>query len=116
MSYDIAGLREREFPWAAAGESIFLNHASTGPLPQRALDATADFNHRRSAPFRLTDAIQFDILARSRELIARLVGASTREIALAVNTSYGINLAAFALPFREGDIILSSERGFPANV
>jgi selenocysteine lyase/cysteine desulfurase len=116
MTYDVAALRAREFPWAAAGEAIYLNHASTGPLPERALQATADFNRLRCAPHRLTDAIQFEILARSRELLATLIGADTREIALAANTSFGINLAAFALPFHAGDVILSSEREFPANV
>ena len=27
MSYDVHALRRAEFPWADAGENIFLNHA-----------------------------------------------------------------------------------------
>ena len=116
MTYDVDALREREFPWAAAGESIFLNHASTGPLPQRAVDATAAFNHLRAAPHRLTDEYQFATLARSRELIASLIGADVSEIALAINTTYGINLAAFSLPLRTGDVVLAPDLQFPANI
>jgi selenocysteine lyase/cysteine desulfurase len=40
----------------------------------------------------------------------------SEEIALAANTSYGINLAAFSLPLHEGDVVLNPDRQFPANV
>ncbi len=115
-TYNVEALRASEFPWAAAGEAVYMNHASTGALPQRALRATAEFNAVRGAPYRLSDRLQFDALARSRELIARLVGASPREIALATNTSYGINLAAFSLPLEPGDIVLTPDLEFPANI
>jgi selenocysteine lyase/cysteine desulfurase len=116
VSFDLAGLREREFPWAARGEAIYLNHAGTGPLPQRTLDAQTAFNAARAAPFRMTEEMQFGTLARARELLARLIGATPDTIALAVNTSFGINLAAFALPFEEGDVVLAPDLEFPANV
>jgi selenocysteine lyase/cysteine desulfurase len=114
--YDIDALRAREFPWAAGGKSIFLNHASTGPLPQRALDATAEFNQLRAELYRLPDTLQFSTLDRSRELIARLIGARTSEIGLATNTSFGINLAAFSLPLSPGDVVLTPDHEFPANI
>ena len=97
-AYDPDGIRAREFPWAVARESIYLNNASTGPLPTRTTAAIAAFNDLRAAPHRLTDAIQFETLARSRELLARLINADTTEIALATNTTYGVNLAAWSLP------------------
>ena len=116
MTFDVGALRAREFPWAARGEAIYLNNASTGPLPQRALDAQAAFNAARAAPFRMTEEMQFGTLARSRDLVARLIGATPETIALAVNTSFGINLAAFALPLRPGDVVLGPDLEFPANV
>lgn len=116
MTYDVEALRAREFPWAAKGEAIFLNHASTGPLPQRTVDAIAAFNELRARPYRLPDDFLFATLARSRELVARLIHADTTEIALAVNTSYGINLAAFALPLGAGNVVLTPDREFPANI
>ena len=114
--YDLDALRAREFPWAAADNAIFLNHASTGPLPQRTLDATAEFNQLRAALHRLPDTLQFSSLERSRELIARLIGARVSEIGLATNTSFGINLAAFSLPLSPGDVVLTPDLEFPANI
>jgi cysteine desulfurase/selenocysteine lyase len=116
VTFDVEALRAVEFPWAARGEAIYLNNASTGPLPQRSLDAQTAFNVARAEPFRLTEEMQFGTLARARELVARLIGATPETIALAVNTSFGINLAAFALPLGRGDVILAPDLEFPANV
>ena len=116
MSFDIESLREQEFPWAASGEAIYLNNASTGPLPARTLTAIREFDERRAAPYRLSDDLQFATLARSRELVARLIGAEVEEIGLAVNTSFGLNIAAFSLPLGAGDVVLTPDREFPANV
>ena len=60
--------------------------------------------------------MQFDELANARVRCARLIGAEPREIALTVNTSYGLNLAARALPFERGDIVITSDREYPSNV
>ncbi|MGH7677463.1 MAG: aminotransferase class V-fold PLP-dependent enzyme [Gemmatimonadaceae bacterium] len=116
MSIDVHALRSREFPWAERGDTIFLNAASTGPLPQRAVEALTEWARLRATPHKLRDEIQFGTLAKGRELIARLIGAKPAEIALAVNTSFGINLAAFALPLSPGDVILTPDLEFPANV
>lgn len=116
MPYDVDNLRNTEFPWAARGEAIYLNNASTGPIPERALRVVREFNERRGAPHRLSDDLQFATLARSRDLLARLINADASEIGLAVNTTYGINLAAFSLPLGPGDVVLTPDREFPANV
>ncbi len=116
MTFDVNDLRRREFAWAANGESIYLNNASTGPLPKRAVEAVAEFNDRRARPHRLSDAAQFETLARGRDLIGRLINAAPAEIALTTNTTYGINQAAFGLPFAAGDVVLTPDLEFPANV
>ena len=116
VEYDVTALREREFPWAARGDAIYLNNGSTGPLPRRTVEALADFNERRAAPYLITDEVQFGTLRRSRELIARLINARAADIALMVNTSYGINLAARALPLAAGDVVVTNDREFPANI
>ena len=109
-------LRAREFPWAVRGEQIFLNHASTGPLPQRAVDALHDATALRAQPWRFSQELQFGTLAKARAGCARLIGADPSEIALMVNTSYGLNLAARALPFAAGDVVLTSDREYPSNI
>ncbi len=98
------------------GAEIFLNAASTGPLPARAVDAVTEWTRWRATPQRLPDDLLFSTLARSRELVARMIGAMPSEIALAVNTGYGINVAARALPLTPGDVILTPDLEFPANV
>ncbi|MEK7401326.1 MAG: aminotransferase class V-fold PLP-dependent enzyme [Gemmatimonadota bacterium] len=116
MSLDVDALRRREFPWTQPGDAVFLNAASTGPLPQRAVDVLTEWARLRATPHKLKDDFLFGTLARSRELIAKLIHARPDEIALAGNTGYGINLAARALPLAKGDVIVTPHREFPANV
>jgi cysteine desulfurase/selenocysteine lyase len=116
MTYDVHALRAREFPWTGRGEAIYLNNASTGPLPVRTLEAIDAFNALRAEPHRLTDEHELATLRRSRQLAAQLINATPGEIACMVNTTYGINLAARALPLKPGDVVLAPDREFPANV
>jgi cysteine desulfurase/selenocysteine lyase len=116
MSYDVRTLRVREFPWAELGESVYLDHASTGPLPMRTRDAIASAGARRAEPFRLTPDDFDPVHAKAREACARLIGAKPATIALMTNTSHGVNLAARSLPYGKGDVILSTHGEFPANV
>lgn len=114
--FDADALRAREFPWAARGDAIFLNAASTGPLPQRAVTALTEWANLRANLHLLKEEKQFETLARTRELAAKMIGASPKEIACATNTGFGINLAARALPLKTGDVILTPDLEFPANV
>jgi selenocysteine lyase/cysteine desulfurase len=116
MSYDLSALREIEFPWATRGDAVYLNNASTGPLPTRTVAAQNAFTQLRAEPFRLGEDDQFAVVRRARELSARLIGAQPREIALMTNTTYGINLAARALSLGAGDVVLTYDGEFPANI
>lgn len=116
MTFDVEQLRKDEFPWAAAGEAIYLNSASTGPLPRSAVAAVSRFTEMRAAPHRISHEMQFGTLVQSRKLLARLINADPREIALATNTSFGINVAAWSLPLGKGDVVIGSQQEFPANV
>src|SRR4051812_10115290 len=93
---DLGELRRQEFPWTA--ETIYLNNASVGPLPERTRRVLDAFNQKRAEPFRLPDRDLFATMVESRTLAARLIGASPQEIALTVNTGYGLSLAARMLP------------------
>jgi selenocysteine lyase/cysteine desulfurase len=115
-AYDVDALRAAEFPWTLRGQTVYLNNASTGPLPERTIAAANDWTRRRAEPWRIRDAELFDTMARARSLAARLVGADEGEIALMPNTTHGLNVAARALPLERGDVVLSFDREFPANV
>jgi cysteine desulfurase/selenocysteine lyase len=112
--YDLAELRRTEFPWTR--DTIYLNNASVGPLPERTRMVLDAFNRKRAAPFQLPDRELMATMAESRRLAAELIGAVPEEIALTINTGFGLSLAARALPLRSGDIVLASDREFPANV
>ncbi|MHB1310373.1 MAG: aminotransferase class V-fold PLP-dependent enzyme [Gemmatimonadaceae bacterium] len=116
MTYDVEALRAREFPWAARGERIYLDHAATGPLPQRARDVQREANEYRAEPWRIGFDYFWDAIVQGRALPARLINAAPEEIAITTNTSQGLNLAARALPFRPGDVVVTSGGEFPANV
>ncbi len=110
----VRDLRNREFPWT--GATTYLNAASVGPLPERTRLAVEAFNAKRTAPHLLPDRELFAVLAATRAAAAQLLGAAPEEIALTPNTSTGLNVAAGALPLEAGDVVLLSDREFPANV
>src|SRR5438552_17840126 len=107
-------LRTAEFPWTA--DTIYLNNASIGPIPERTRRALDEFTAKRTAPHLLPDRELQAGLQAAREAVAALINAEPGEIALATNTSHGLNLAARALPRNPGDDVLVSDREFPANV
>lgn len=115
MTMDLDVLRATEFPWTADGVA-YLNHASTGPLPMRTRRALAEWDLLRSEPWRIGAPAQFDVLSQSRALASRMIGATPDEIALMVNTTYGINVAAAVIPLGPGDVVVTPDREFPANV
>jgi selenocysteine lyase/cysteine desulfurase len=112
--FSLAELRTQEFPWTS--NTIYLNNASVGPLPERTRRVLDEFNRKRAAPFQLPDREIFAMMAESRRLAAELIGAIPEEIALTINTGFGLSLAARSLPLRPGDIVLASDKEFPANV
>jgi selenocysteine lyase/cysteine desulfurase len=116
MTVDVERLRRTEFPWAQAGDCIYLNAASTGPLPERSVHAQQEFTRLRATPYLISQEQQFGVLDTARHLVARLINADAGEVALATNTSTGLNLAAWTLPLGAGDVVVIPDREFPANV
>lgn len=114
MTVDLDALRREEF--AALDGAIYLNSASTGPYPERTRRRLVEHAALRASPQGMHDRDLFAEFDRARGLVARLLHASVEEVALTFNTSYGLNLAARGLPLGQGDVILASEREFPANV
>jgi selenocysteine lyase/cysteine desulfurase len=114
LAQAVRRLRKEEFPWTA--ETTYLNNASIGPLPERTRRALDAFTARRAAPHLITHQELPAILTEARATVARLLNADVEEIALAGNTSYGLNTAACALPIESGETVLVSDREFPANV
>ena len=116
MSYDVDALRAREFPWTQQGEQIFLDNAKTGALPSRTVETLKAWAELRAAPHRLGTYQDLEVFQRTRELIAKLIGGKVGEIACMPNTTYGINVASLGLPLKSGDVVLTYEGEYPADV
>lgn len=108
-------LRAREFAWMDADPGVYLNAASVGPMPQRAVQVANDWSALRAQPHKIPFQLMLDAASTARRNFAALVGADADEIALMPNTTYGLNLAARALPLRPG-VVLSFDGEFPSCV
>lgn len=113
--HDVAALRAREYAWMADDPAIFLNAASVGPMPAAAVHVANTWSALRAQPHRLPFHSMLDAASTARAHFAALVGADADEIALMPNTTYGLNLAARALPLRPGTI-LTFDGEFPSCV
>ncbi len=107
-------LRE-EYPWMSAGDTIYLNAASVGPHPSRALAIGHEWLRLRGEPQGIGVPLMVDAAQHAREYFAAMTGADSDEIALMPNTTYGLNLAARGLPLRPG-VILTHDGEFPSCV
>ncbi|MEP6766377.1 MAG: aminotransferase class V-fold PLP-dependent enzyme [Gemmatimonadaceae bacterium] len=112
---DVAALREREFAWMNAGKTIYLNAASTGPMPASAVTVADKWTRLRAEPQHIPLTLMQEEVAKSRRQYGQLIGADEGEIALMPNTTYGLNLAARSLPLRPGTI-LTFDGEFPSCV
>ena len=114
---DIAKIREEEFSEIAGSGVTYLNNAGTGPLPARAVKTLNTWATHRTKPWTISDREHiFPALEKVRNQCAKLIGADASEIALTTNTSYGLSLAANALPLAPDDVVLISEHEFPSIV
>jgi selenocysteine lyase/cysteine desulfurase len=108
-------LRRTEFA-ALNDAGVFLNAASMGPLPARTVAALAACNRDRARPGMWPIERINAVLTEARWLSARLINATESEIALMPNTTTGLNIAARALPLDAGDVVLTFDKEFPANI
>jgi selenocysteine lyase/cysteine desulfurase len=95
---------------------VWLNTAHTGPLPRVAAEAAALAIADKIAPRRLRDEAFFEVPARLRAAIARLIGADADDVILGNSASYGLDLLANALPWAVGDEVLAVNGDFPATI
>lgn len=112
---DPHSLRAQQFAWMADDPGVYLNAASVGPMPDAAVQVATRWADWRARPHTIPFPALLDSAATARRQFAALVGADAEEIALMPNTTYGLNLAARALPLRPGTI-LAFDGEFPSCV
>lgn len=103
-----------EFPLDAS--IVYLNHAAVAPWPKRTALAVEKFA-RENIHF---GAAHYDRWLKHesdlRKQLAQLIGAEhPADIALQKNTSEGLSVIAYGLPWHVGDEIVITDQEFPSN-
>ncbi|WP_164103138.1 aminotransferase class V-fold PLP-dependent enzyme [Candidatus Laterigemmans baculatus] len=93
----------------------YFDHAAVAPLPAPAAAALVDFAQAASEQGDTVWPEWSANLGRLRSGIATWLHASPDEIALVPNTTFGINIVAEGLRWREGDNVVIPGGEFPSN-
>ena len=94
----------------------YLNTGTAGPLPQPAVDAEAEAAKREATEGRIGhDGFMrlFDRLIELRAGLAAFVGAKPEEIAISHNTTDGMNIGTWSLPWQPGDRVVTTTLEHP---
>lgn len=95
---------------------VYFNSASYGPF-STAVQKVIDENVRLRVACERDDSHDtFQASEELRKIYAKLIGAKASQVGIGLNTSHGLNVAAFGLPLKEGDEVLVSDIEFPAVV
>ncbi|HOP07695.1 MAG TPA: aminotransferase class V-fold PLP-dependent enzyme [candidate division Zixibacteria bacterium] len=97
-----------------APKTVYFNAASYGPFARTVSAAISENLDLRMKARRDDSHDAFDNSAYLRKAYAKLIGASQDEVGIGLNTTHGINIAAFGLPLKRGDEIICSDVEFPA--
>ena len=95
---------------------VYLNHAAVSPWPSRTAEAVCRFAAENAAQGALDYPRWAQIESVLRDQLRRLLNAPSRDdIALLKNTSEGLSLVAYGLPWRTGDNVVAARQEFPSN-
>ncbi|GBF87620.1 class V aminotransferase [Raphidocelis subcapitata] len=110
-------------PGSAAAAELFvldpswtyLNHGSYGAALRAGLEAQEWHRQQLEAqPVLYIETSALAGVAKAVAQVARLVGASWRDVVPVVNATTGVNAAVASLPLRRGDLVLMTNATYPA--
>lgn len=102
----------RRFPHTR--KVTYFNAGSYGPFSIDVQQAIESNINQRVAAERDDSHDAFATQDELRAIFAQLIGARKREVGIGLNTSFGLNIAAFGLPLKKHDEVLVSDVEFPA--
>jgi selenocysteine lyase/cysteine desulfurase len=106
-----AAVRE-DFPHT--GNVTYFNSASYGPFCTPVAEAIRGNIDQRLAAERDDSHDAFTTADELRAIYAKMIGVPMRSVGIGLNTSHGLNIAAFGLPLKRGDEVIISDIEFPA--
>ncbi len=110
--HDLDELRN-DIPYLIKG--IYVDNASVSPLSTRVRLASEHYNTIIAEQLRDAKEVAKPYFDKGRELAAKLVGTSSRNIAYVQNTSHGLSLVALGLDWQPGDNLVVCAQEFPSN-
>ncbi|MCA9407775.1 MAG: aminotransferase class V-fold PLP-dependent enzyme [Candidatus Omnitrophica bacterium] len=97
-------------------DKIWLNAASEGPLPLKAVEALKESIVWKSRPY-LLDLPKFALVPRElKKSIGRLFNVEAKDVILANSASYGLHILANGMQWQAGDEILVMQNDFPTDI
>jgi selenocysteine lyase/cysteine desulfurase len=109
---DTTALRASEFP--VTGIWAYLNHATTGPLPQRTIRALDDINRAFAMPHIWEVGDRGAPLCAVREGIARIAGGQPERVAIVSSAAHGLSICAAGVDWRNGDEVVIPQSEYPS--
>lgn len=94
----------------------YLNNAYMSPLMHRVVKAMEAGMSGKIRPWTYTAQDFFTPVERGRELAAQIYGTQGDNIAIVPSASYGLQIAANALPIAAGKSVIVLEDQFPSNI
>jgi len=95
---------------------IYLNNAAVSIIPKRSFKAIPEVLSERCLTAEERMERREALILEVKELIAKLINASAKEITLTVNTSDAINIVAQGIELTPGDNVVIPATEFPANL
>jgi L-cysteine/cystine lyase len=112
----ISFLEQQREQFPALANKAYFNYGGQGPLPQPALAAiyNAYEQVQRTGPFsQATNSWVGQQIRKTRDAIAKELGANTETIALTEDVTVGCNIALWGLDWRAGDRLLITDCEHP---
>src|SRR6202790_2844731 len=99
--------------WFECEDATYLNLAGQSPMPKVSLKAVQAALEAKKFPHHKADETFFEVPARIRAGIAKIIGAKAEEIAVTSGASSGAAAVAHALQWKPGDEVITAKSEFP---
>lgn len=118
--HELTGAEEGEdvrgYFFPATRHSTYLNHAANGPLPRPVVTTVREYLEDVSAFGGNHEERWREYERGAHRRLAKMIGARADQMAFTASTGDGLMMLALGLSWSAGDVIISAEGEFPANV
>lgn len=99
-----------------SSQMAYFDHAALAPMPAVTAQRICDFANQSAEVGNIHWLEWLGEAEQARAAAAEMIGASNDEITFTPNTTFGVNLVAEGLDWREGDNVVTLADEFPTNL